>query len=298
MNDIYILAMTIIVTGANGFVGTRFIQYNQNKYRLIPVSLRNTGPTDIDLTDVDAIVHLAVVAHDFRKVNHDIQFAVNYDLTKQLADYAKKMKVPHFIFISTAKVYGDVSKEVLDESSPCFPIDAYGKSKLKAELYLQSIQSDNFKVAIIRPPLIYGPEVKGNMLRILRLADKNLPLPFRNTNNQRSLVFIDNLVELLNRIIDHKESGIFIAGDAKPVSMERLVVMIRSAMNKKIRMIGLPLFIKKIIKNAIPFLFNRLFGSFVIDNSNTNIVLNFTPPYSTEFGIRQMVQWYLRAYKK
>src|SRR2546423_11230172 len=284
--------MKVMVTGANGFVGKRFMEYNRDRYELKILPLRNVKPGSIDLQRSQVIVHLAGKAHDMKIKDDKIYYEVNYGLTKLIADEAKKQGIPHFIYISSVKVYGDNQGEVFNESSPCHPSDAYGKSKLQAETYLQSIKTPAFKVAIVRPPLVYGPGVKGNMIRFLELANKNYPLPFGRTTNQRSMVFLDNLVELINKIIDTKAAGIFIAGDLKPLSTEELLRLIRVSMNKRERLITIPSFGKNLVKKFRPSLFSRIFGSFVIDNSNTNTALNFIPPYSTLYGIRQMVDWY------
>lgn len=282
----------ISVTGATGFVGRRWVVYNQDKFQLQTINLRNAMVKDIDLRGADAVVHLAGKAHEMKPIADDIYFAVNYELTKQLADTAKAHGVPQFVYISSVKVYGDTLQDVLDESSPCVPTDAYGASKLKAEQYLRSIETDSFRVAIVRPPLVYGPGVKGNMIRLLQMAEKNIPLPFGGIRNQRSMVFVDNLAELINTIIDRKASGIFIAGDNEPVSTSNLLMMMRAAMDNRSKLVSVPLFLRKIIQLLRPGLYLRLFGSFVVDNRPTNNFLNFTPPCSTAFGIQQMVKWF------
>ena len=149
-----------------------------------------------------------------------------------------------------------------------------------------------FKVAVIRPPLVYGPGVKGNMLRLLELAKKNYPLPFGNSRNKRSMVFLDNLVELINTIITKQAMGTFIAGDAEPVSTDRLLSLIRQAMGKKEDLVSIPSILRFLLKQVRPALYTRLFGSFVVDNTNTNTELGFTIPYSTEYGVQKMVEWY------
>ena len=149
-----------------------------------------------------------------------------------------------------------------------------------AEIYLRSIQTDDFKVAIIRPPLVYGPGVKGNMTRFLKLAEKNIPLPFGGRTNQRRMVFLDNLVELINRVIDTGAAGTFVAGDLNPISTGELMGLIRGFMNKKEGLITIPSLGKKLLKTMSPKLFNRVFGSFVISNQKTNQVLGFAPPFS------------------
>ncbi len=287
--------MKLAITGTSGFVGSRFLEYNSAKYTFHKLSLRDFLIEDLDLVNVGAVLHLAGKAHQMKAIEDSIYFHVNFEMTKALADQAKRQGVPLFVFVSSVKVYGDKNDLFVNEDSECKPTDAYGKSKLMAEEYLRSIESDQFKVAIVRPPLVYGPRVKGNMIRFLRLAEKNIPLPFGGDANQRSMVFIDNLVALINRIIETGASGTFVAGDRQPLSTGKLMSLIRGSMKKRAGLVTVPSVGRNILKSVSPKLFNRLFGSFVIDNSNTNKVLAFTPPVSTEEGIRQMVNWYLQV---
>ncbi len=290
--------MKIGITGAGGFVGKRFIEYNRNKYHFNRIPLRNLPSSEMVLPGVDVILHMAGKAHDMRVSDEQVYNEVNVDLTTKLANQAKQRGISHFIYISSVKVYGDNRTDYLDEDSGCKPTDAYGKSKLEAENYLRSIQSPEFKIAIVRPPLVYGPGVKGNMIRFLKLAEKNVPLPFGGVQNERSMVFIDNLVELINKIIDMEATGIFVAGDAEPISTTELMTFIRSSMNKRRGLVSIPAMGQKLLKALTPKLFNRLFGSFVIHNQKTNERLRFHPPYSTEYGVKQMVEWYLDPQKE
>ena len=287
--------MKVTVTGSSGFVGSRFLEYNAGKFTFLRLSLRDYAIDEIDLSNVGAIVHLAGKAHQMKAIDDNVYFHVNFEMTKAFADKAKKQGVPLFIFVSSVKVYGDKDDLFVNEDSECKPTDAYGKSKLMAEEYLRSIESDQFKVAIVRPPLVYGPRVKGNMIRFLRLAEKNIPLPFGGDANQRSMVFIDNLIALINRIIEIGASGTFVAGDRQPFSTGKLMSLMRGFMKKKAGLVTVPSVGRNILKSVSPKLFNRLFGSFVIDNSKTNQVLSFTPPITTEEGIRQMVNWYMQV---
>lgn len=284
--------LTIAITGTTGFVGKRLIVYNKSKYRLAPLSLRQERPANQDLRGCDAVIHLAGKAHQMEPIADSIYFDINYELTRQLADKAKESGVKQFVYISSVKVYGDNIQETLNESSVCIPTDAYGASKLQAEKYLQSIETNDFKIAIVRPPLVYGPEVKGNMIRLLQLANRKLPLPMGRINNARSMVFVDNLIELINTIIDKEASGVFIAGDREPLSTSELIGLIRKNLGNKNGLISIPTAIRKLIKQIKPALYIRLFGSFVVDNSITNAKLHFAPPYLTEEGIRQMVEWF------
>lgn len=284
--------LSVLVTGANGFIGQRFMKYKTGRYRLTPVSLRNTDPSSIHLAGVDVIVHLSGKAHDMQLQDEQVYMDINYGITKGLAEHAKQSGVRHFIFISTVKVYGEGGGEVLDENSACHPEDPYGRSKLKAEQHLQSLQSDSFTVSIVRPPVVYGPGVKGNILRLLDAIHKGRPLPLGKTGNQRTVVFLDNLIELIHRIIDKRESGIFIPGDARPVSTDELIRTMSEKAGKKITLLSIPGIMRSMMKMVKPGLYKRLFGSFVIDTSGTNRRLDFTPPYSTQQGIADMVNWY------
>ncbi len=283
--------MNILLTGASGFVGQHFLQSNNNNDRVVTASVRDNQPIP-DLSGIDVIVHLGGKAHEMKPIPDEVYFNANAGVTKQLAIAAKAAGVNHFIYASSVKVYGNIVSETINENTPCEPDDAYGKSKLLAEQYLQQLMDETFAVSIIRPPLVYGSGVKGNMLKLLQLAQKNIPLPFGNIHNKRSLVFIGNLIALIDKLITTKAAGIFIAGDAEPVSTTRLVELIRKFSHKKTNLIYIPLWMQNIIKKLRYPLYIRLFGSFVIDNSFTNQKLNFQPPYSTENGIEEMVSWF------
>jgi UDP-glucose 4-epimerase len=282
--------MKIALTGASGFVGKRFADYNQGKYSIRPFSLQKVKVYEIDFSGIDTVVHLAGKAHEMRLIPDQVYYDVNYQLTKELAERAKDRGVSQFVFISSTKVYGDVAVAALNEQSTCNPEDAYGRSKYQAEELLRYLANASFRVAIIRPPLVYGPGVKGNMLRLLDLASKDIPLPFGRSGNARSIVFVDNLIELINIVIDRQASGLFIAGDQKPVSSDELIRIIRLHMGKTEGLLNVPGFIRTVLRNVKPGIYSRLFGSFVVDNSETNKTLGFVPPYSTGHGIEQMVK--------
>ncbi len=280
----------ILVTGANGFIGKRFVEYNKERFYITTLSVRDDVYKTFDFTGFDSIVHLAGKAHDMNCKDDSEYFNVNTDITKTLATKAKSDGVKHFIYISSVKVYGKEDRGLITEKSECLPEDAYGKSKLLAEHFLQSIQDENFKVAIVRPPMVYGAGVKGNMDRLIHLCKKKYPLPLGNIGNLRTMVFVDNMIELLNTIIDQQAQGIFIPSDKKPISTDALILMIKQSLGETNNLISIPFFLRKIIKIAKPELYKRLFGSFVMDTKATNGKLNFVPPYSTEFGIEKMVK--------
>jgi nucleoside-diphosphate-sugar epimerase len=286
--------VTILLTGASGFIGQQFVIYNADKYQIKTVSLRNKRIEEIDFAGVDTIVHSAGIAHQMSKVDDSIYFDINTTLTKNFALAAKKAGVAHFIFLSTIKVYGEHQNIVLQENSPCEPLnDPYGQSKLEAEIFLQSIENEQFKVSIVRPPLVYGPHVKGNLIRFLKLADNGNPLPFAHVHNRRSMVFLDNLIELINAIVDKKVSGIFLATDEKPISTTYLISEIRKNLNRPLRLFNIPPIVKWGIKKLKPEMYIRLFASLEMDANNTFKKLQFRPPFTAEIGIRAMVKSYL-----
>ncbi|MGL5950704.1 MAG: NAD-dependent epimerase/dehydratase family protein, partial [Cetobacterium sp.] len=162
---------TLMITGASGFIGSNFIKRYAEDYNIIPVDLLKVKPEELDYTDVDTILHLAALVHQMKGAPEEKYYEVNTELTRRVAECAKKGGVKHFVFYSTVKVYGfdgelKNHKFVLTENSPCHPNDPYGGSKYEAEKLLRAMSDENFKVAMVRPPMVYGEGVKGNMLSL------------------------------------------------------------------------------------------------------------------------------------
>lgn len=279
----------LLITGARGFVGQLFCAKNKDRYIIKTVSLQNIKVKDLDLSNVDVILHLAGIAHRMEKTDDSLYYDVNYELTKELASAAKAANVGHFLFVSTIKVYGD-EYELLTPDTECRPNDAYGKSKLLAEEALNGLESEHFKVSIVRPPLIYGQGVKGNMKKLIALVEKRKYIPFGNINNLRSIVGVDNFVALLDRVIETRKSGTFLIQDTEPVSTSRLISEISKAKNINVKLISIPRVMRFTIKKIAPEIYKRLFGSLVVDDSATRNILNFEPPYSFEEEVRLMVK--------
>lgn len=278
---------TVLITGASGFVGQRFCVNNKDRYSIKAVSLQSVQVGDIDFSGVDVMLHLAGIAHRMEKTDDSLYFEVNYELTKKLAEAAKKAGVGHFLFVSTIKVYGD-DYDLLTPETACRPNDAYGKSKLMAEEALKDLESDDFRISIVRPPLIYGQGVKGNMQKLMALVEKRKYIPLGNINNKRSMLGLDNLVALLDRVIEIRKSGTFLIQDSEQVSTSRLISEIAKGKNIQIKLISIPGVVRFTIKKIAPEIYKRLFGSLVVDDSATRNILNFEPPYSFEAGIRLM----------
>lgn len=280
----------ILITGADSFVGKNFI--DNSKYKSVEeISLFNHNPEVIDFSKYEVIIHLVAIVHQSKTIPEDQYYKINRDLCINVAEHAKNAGVKQFIFLSSVKVYGAFIPDSgpWTEDSYCIPEDSYGKSKFEAELALKQMEDSDFTVSIIRTPLVYGVGVKANMLSILKLVNKFPILPLAKVNNKRSFSYAGNLVAFIDRIIEKKASGIFIAMDEKPLSTTDLVNYISKYLDKKIFLFRMPHFLIKLGIYLIPNIFDRLYGSFELDNSKTLDILDFKPPFSTEEGIEKMV---------
>jgi nucleoside-diphosphate-sugar epimerase len=283
----------ILITGARSFIGTNFIKYSQFR-EIDQVSLMQTKPENIDFEKYGVVLHLAAIVHQVKKIPVSDYFKVNRDLCLNVAGCAKKAGVKQFIFLSTLKVYGKVPSDgkFVNENSECFPEDAYGRSKLAAEIGLRNLESKNFVVSIIRTPLVYGEGVKANMKSLIRLIEKYPVLPFRDIHNKRNFTYTENLVGFIDQIILKKASRTFITMDENAVSTTELVTFISESLNKKIRLFSLPDSFIKFFSKIIPEIFDRLYSSLEVDNRMTKSVLGYNPPFSTEEGVRRMISSY------
>jgi UDP-glucose 4-epimerase len=273
-----------LLTGSSGFIGQHWLKKSSYKEGAKAVSLRSVAPEDIDFSGIDTVVHLAGIAHRMDQPTGEIYYEVNRDLTLKLAECARQKGVSYFLFVSTVKVYGDARTHLSLQDDPR-PEDDYGQSKWEAEQALLKLQQSGFKVAVLRPPLVYGPGVKGNVMRLMRLLDKGLPLPFGRLSNQRSMVFVDNLTAMMDAMIAQKAEGTFIAGDPYPISTEQMIRHLAEGMGKPVHLFSVPTLFRKLLQAVKPGTSRRLFGDYTIDASTSLKSLNFTPPYSTAEGL-------------
>ncbi|EHO82815.1 NAD-dependent epimerase/dehydratase family protein [Fusobacterium ulcerans] len=286
---------TLMITGASGFIGTNFIERYKDRYNIVPVDLLKIKPEEIEFKDVDTVLHLAALVHQMNGAPREKYFEVNTELTRKIAEAAKKNKVKHFVFYSTVKVYGydgDLYNYnfILNEHSPCNPInDPYGESKREAEKILREMESDDFIVSVIRPPMVYGKGVKGNMESLIKLVKKLPILPFNYTRNRRSFVNIDNLLYLTSLVIDKEKEGIFLPLDEKPLSLKEMIEGIEEGL--KIKRIKLPMIepFFWILTKIKPNIMVRLYGSLQFDNRETREKLKYVPLVSYEKGIKNML---------
>ena len=285
----------ILITGTNSFVGKNFLQYSTFQ-DVDEISLFENSPCDINFNIYDIVIHLVAIVHQTQRIPEEEYFRVNKDLCLEVAINAKKAGVKQFIFLSTVKVYGEFihGSGPWNEFSECRPDDSYGISKYEAEKALRQLEGPDFIVSVVRTPLVYGEGVRANMLSIMKFIMSSYILPFKNINNRRNFTSAENLVSFIDRIIEKKASGIFIAMDEEAISTTELVKMIAENMGKKIFLFGFPDFLIRIGTSILPGIFDRLYGSFEMDNSETLRRLDFKPPVAIREGIKKMVVAFMK----
>lgn len=252
----------------------------------------------------DVVIHLAARAH----VMHDQSIdplsefrRVNVDGTLNLARQAAAKGVRRFIFVSSIKVNGEFTKvsPFTADDVPC-PLDPYGVSKMEAEAGLRQIALETgMEVVIIRPPLVYGPRVKANFLAMMRWLNKGVPLPFGSIHNKRSLVALDNLVDLIITCIDHPKAAnqIFLISDDHDLSTTELLAKISNLLGRSHRLMPVP---QKLLELSLTLigkkdLSQRLCGSLQVDISKTKELLGWSPPVSVDEGLEKTVKAFLET---
>ncbi len=309
----------ILVTGATGFVGKRLVPKltaaghevrcavarrvnGLDAEQVIVKRLENDPDWSEALAGIDVVIHLAARVHVMKEESNSVlddYCKINSIATKNLAQQAGQHQVKRFVFLSSIKVNGEYTLQNMPftEESLAQPEDPYGQSKLYAEQYLQEIsQRTGLEVVIIRPPLVYGPEVKANFLKMLDLVGKGLPLPFAKVDNRRSFVYVENLISALCAVVHHPAAAnqTYLIADDGSLSLTQLIQMIGQEMNVKVRMLP-------ISSRSIGFLLAllgkknlnlRLFGSLEVNNSKIKKQLDWVPPFSMREGLRETIKWY------
>ncbi|MDN5042696.1 NAD-dependent epimerase/dehydratase family protein [Aliarcobacter butzleri] len=279
----------LLITGSNGFIGNYFINNYKSKFNIKTFSFLKDDINTLDCSTIDIVFHLSALVHQMGGASANEYEKINVIQTIELAKKAKESGVKHFVFMSTVKVYGEETNSKYTENSVCNPEDEYGKSKLKAEQELQKLEDENFKISIIRTPIVYGYGVKANIKNLINLVNKVPVLPFGKIKNKRSMVYIGNLCHLVDQIITQEKQGIFLACDDEPLSTSKLIELIAKNLNKKIYLIKIPFF-ETLLKILKPSFHKRLYGSLEIDNTVTKEKLNLKNPYGVEDGIKFMIK--------
>jgi nucleoside-diphosphate-sugar epimerase len=260
----------ILITGTNSYVGKSLEKWLVNypdRYSIDSISLRDDSWKEKDFSEYDVVFHVAGIAHVSSDPKmEELYYKVNRDLTIETAKKVKSEGVKQFIFMSSIIVYGDSSSEerVIDKNTVPTPSNFYGDSKLQAEEGIQSLDSENFRVAIIRPPMIYGKGSKGNYPKLAKAAQK-LPL-FPDVDNKRSMLHIDNLCEFIRLIIEHEDSGLFFPQNREYVKTCEMAKIIAEIHGKKIKLTKVfnPILYLMGLKLGI---INKVFGNLVYEKS-------------------------------
>lgn len=309
----------VLVTGANGFIGKALLAEliaagfdakgtvrssvscaDQSAAMVIGDINASTVWQDA-LLGVDVVVHLAARVHVMKETVADSLRAfreVNVAGTENLARQAAANGVRRFIYLSSIKVNGDQTDRALSADDNEAPQGSYALSKWEAEQVLKKVGVETgLETVIIRPPLTYGPDVKGNFLRLLKLVNSGWPLPLGKVNNKRSLVSVDNLCDLIKTCIDHPDAGgqVLLVSDGHDLSTLDLVRIMATHMRRPVRLFSLPLGclygIGKIMGRKPEV--SRLCASLQVDIRQTCNRLNWKPPYSVDEEIRKTVAWFM-----
>ncbi len=320
--------MTILLTGATGFVGSALTQHlHQQGHSLtatvrrvtdnLPPSIQqiplgdllpNTDWTSV-LNNVDTVIHLAARVHIMRDTaaNPLEEFRrTNTAATLNLAQQAAAAGVHRFIYLSSIKVNGEytvLNKPFTEDKINASTNDPYGLSKYEAEQGLKEIaQQADMEIVIIRPPLVYGAGVKGNFQSMMNWLTKGIPLPLGGIHNQRSLVALPNLIDLIIICIDHPAAAnqTFLVSDGEDLSTTELLKRLSKVLGKKPRLLPVPQKLLEISLNLIgqKAIAQRLCGNLQIDMTHTRELLDWTPPVSVDEALWQTAETYLKQLKQ
>lgn len=275
----------ILITGSSSYIGTAFNKWASlypDQYSVDMISLRGESWREQSFEGYDVVLHTVGIAHvDAKPEMEPLYYKVNRDLTIEAAQKAKKDGVKQFIFMSSIIVYGESSDinipRIIDETTVPSPANFYGDSKLQAEGGIKPLRSDDFDIAIIRPPMIYGKGSKGNYPKLAKAA-QILPI-FPNINNQRSMLHIDNLCEFIRLIINNEESGLFFPQNYEYVKTSELVQLIAEAHRRQVKLTKVfnPILIAIGRKVRIV---NKVFGNLIYDQSLSD--------YKEEYRVRDL----------
>ncbi len=311
--------MKILLTGGTGLIGRALYPILREKGYDVRCVLRRKGGNNIirdedvfyckgfygntdwsmALDGIDFVVHLAAKVPIAGDISSNEFFEVNFKGTEALAFQAAKAGVKRFIFISSIGVYGASNSKIpLTEKERENPDNNYALSKQMAEHALCSIGNHTgMEIIILRPPLVYGPHVKANFLKLLDYVYKGIPLPFAGVKNQRNFIALDNMLHAILACIVNENAGneVFVISDAEYISTEDLIRKISVAMGKPARLFRFPDFFAKsvLVFMGRKNLYNKLWGSLRVDPKKIRDRIGWVPEISIDQGIKKTVDWYL-----
>ena len=314
----------ILVTGANGFIGKalcrRMLAENWHVRGAIRFMSQKSGlPSGFDrveigtidsntewekaLDGIDAVVHLAARVHVMDEGSADPIIAyrkTNVEGTKHLAQIAASKKVRRLVFVSSIKVNGEGKADPYTAEDRPVPVEPYAVSKLEAEKSLQRIADNTgLEVVILRPPLVYGPEVKANFLKLIKIIDRGIPLPLAMVKNRRSMIYMKNLVDAILRCTIHPAAAgkTYLISDGEDISTPELIQKISLVLGKPSRLFPIPSDLLRLFARMVgrSLTASRLLDSLIVDSSKIKSDLNWEPPFSLEEGLNETAKWYLQS---
>ena len=316
----------VVVTGANGFIGQHVCRRLVESGKEVTACIREQADASVfgnlsgslriyrmpslglgaDLSQIlrnaDAVIHLAARVHVMRETAEDplSEFRkVNVSGTENLASIAVQNGVRRFIYLSSVKVNGEVTvKNPFSADDPPAFCDPYGQSKWETEERLRQIATGStMEWVVVRPPLVYGPRVRGNFLALMKYVSHGIPLPLGSVRNSRSLVSVFNLSDLLCLLVDHPAAANnrFLVSDSEDISTSDLVRRIAAALHRSPRIVRCP---EAFLLTAGTLLrrkdaVQRLCSSLVLDKRKTREILGWNPPTTFDFGLERTAEWFL-----
>ena len=318
--------MKLLITGATGFIGQNLCVAALAQNYSISATMRPTSNPDLlpagverisidsvattlpenALANVDVVIHLAARVHVMKDVDRDPLTAyrqINTIATLSLARQAAEQGVKRFIYVSSIKVNGEGSARSYTEQDPAQPGDPYGQSKWEAEQGLQEIAAaTGLEIVIIRPPLVYGAKVKGNLQQLLKAIESGLPLPLGAVQNRRSLVYVGNLVDAILTCVTHPaaKNQTFLISDGEDLSTPELIRRLAARARKidgnrakLFTLIPIPprllISIGKLTGKADSV--DKLLGSLTVDSTHIQKTLNWHPPFTVDQGLDETVRY-------
>jgi nucleoside-diphosphate-sugar epimerase len=317
----------VLVTGATGFLGTHVTRALLERGLAVraltrpgsPPAPGRSEPAPVGalndsaglrgaLEGVTSVIHLAAYVHRPRVPNDEAAYReVNVEGTVALLDAAMAAGIRDFVFVSTVKAVGEISHEPWTEHTRPVPVDPYGRTKLAAEEAVRAAAvRHGLHAPILRLPLVYGPGMRANALRLFQLVDRGVPLPLGAVHNRRSLLYVGNFVAAVITTIEHEAGNdLFFVSDGPPIATPDLVRAIARALGRPARLVSVPVGLMRVaarigdqmarVVPAVPFTsanLDRVVGSLAVDSSKLSTAVGFQPPYTLDQGLAATADWY------